>query len=136
MPRGVYIRDSMVGCAVRGCHNPHLAKGLCSLHWQRKKAGIPFHLPPYTKDKLKRVKVKRPSTLPKGWISRGYKFFLVGGKRVAEQRIVVETFLGRKLLSSEVIHHRDEDKLNNNLSNLQIVTRSEHRAIHNKRNSR
>lgn len=47
-----------------------------------------------------------------------------------EHRIVMEEYLGRQLSSDEIIHHIDGDKRNNNIDNLQIVTRAEHIAIH------
>ena len=37
---------------------------------------------------------------------------------VLEHRVLLEQYLGRYLTSSEVVHHIDHDKLNNNLSNL------------------
>ena len=45
-------------------------------------------------------------------------------------RIVMERFIGRPLKCSEVIHHRDHDKANNNPKNLQIMSQSEHAKAH------
>lgn len=45
-------------------------------------------------------------------------------------RVVVENSLGRLLLKKEVIHHKDEDRTNNELSNLEIMTQSEHARHH------
>lgn len=47
-----------------------------------------------------------------------------------QHRRVMEAHLGRKLTSDEVVHHIDENKHNNSLSNLQLVTRAEHARIH------
>src|SRR4051812_12723836 len=49
---------------------------------------------------------------------------------VAQHRLVVERRLGRYLLSSEHIHHRDEIKTNNDPDNLQVMTRSDHMRLH------
>jgi transcriptional regulator of aromatic amino acid metabolism len=46
-------------------------------------------------------------------------------------RLVMERELGRYLETNELVHHKDENKLNNDISNLQLITQAEHRAIHN-----
>ena len=38
----------------------------------------------------------------------------------------VEDHIGRKLTQDEVIHHKDGDSHNNDITNLEIVSRSEH----------
>ncbi|MEI8142846.1 MAG: HNH endonuclease signature motif containing protein [Chitinophagia bacterium] len=46
-------------------------------------------------------------------------------------RIVMEEMIGRKLLPGEVVHHIDEDKRNNNPSNLMLfASQAEHAAHH------
>lgn len=49
---------------------------------------------------------------------------------VAEHRLVMEAYLGRYLNRSESIHHMNEDKSDNRVENLKIVTTSEHSKIH------
>lgn len=49
---------------------------------------------------------------------------------VYKHREVMEEYIGRKLNSDEHIHHIDEDPKNNSISNLKIVTISEHAKIH------
>lgn len=49
---------------------------------------------------------------------------------VAEHRLVMEEKIGRYLTSEEIVHHKDENTLNNSLSNLQIMTPSEHSKHH------
>jgi DNA-binding XRE family transcriptional regulator len=49
---------------------------------------------------------------------------------VAVHRAVAEAMLGRRLLATEVVHHRDGDEGNNDPSNLQVLTRGEHRRLH------
>lgn len=51
-------------------------------------------------------------------------------KQVFEHRLVMEQFLGRKLLSNEVIHHKDGNGLNNALENLELMEQSEHQNEH------
>ena len=47
-----------------------------------------------------------------------------------EHRLVMEKYLGRPLRSDEIVHHKDGNKQNNDISNLEIVTRAEHINIH------
>ena len=42
----------------------------------------------------------------------------------------MEVKLGRKLLPTEIVHHKDFNKINNSIDNLEILTRSEHNKIH------
>ena len=49
---------------------------------------------------------------------------------VREHRLIMEEHLGRYLTKSEVVHHKDEDTLNNNLSNLELLSGAEHRRFH------
>ena len=48
-------------------------------------------------------------------------------------RIIMENVLNRKLKKWEVVHHVDGNPKNNNLSNLEVLTRSEHKLRHAKR---
>ncbi len=77
---------------------------------------------------------------PKGKAHSGYKdSFLSNGYRwvkdenyekIQEHRQVMEAHIGRRLDSLEIVHHINEDKLDNRIENLQIVTRAEHIQIH------
>lgn len=64
---------------------------------------------------------------------KGYAISLDGYhvyNRIKVHRIIMEKHLGRKLKSTEIVHHINENKLDNRIENLQIVTRSEHNRIH------
>lgn len=52
-------------------------------------------------------------------------------KKKAVHRITFENFVG-PINHNEVIHHIDENKLNNVVTNLMKLTVSEHRSLHNK----
>ena len=47
-----------------------------------------------------------------------------------EHRLVMEQVLGRPLKSTEIVHHKDGNKINNLHSNLEVMTQSEHARLH------
>lgn len=49
---------------------------------------------------------------------------------VAQQRLVMERHMGRYLQAGEIVHHKNQNKIDNWPDNLQVCTRSEHQAIH------
>jgi len=50
--------------------------------------------------------------------------------RVLEHRKVIEEHLWRLLKDDEIIHHKDKNKLNNSINNLEIMTSVEHSKLH------
>lgn len=103
-----------VECHVRGKHN--FCSKECYNKWMQSKAPDGEQSPRW-----------------KGGVSMQNDYiFLREDKRKyrAEHRIIVENYLGRKLESNEIVHHLDGNKLNNEISNLMIVTRAEHARIH------
>lgn len=62
----------------------------------------------------------------------GYARVNVPGRGyVREHRWVMEQHLGRPLSRSEFVHHRNGNKSDNHLENLEIVTASDHGVMHN-----
>lgn len=51
-----------------------------------------------------------------------------------EHRLIVEKQIGRKLAFNEIVHHKNEDKGDNDPENLEIKSRSEHSRMHMKGN--
>lgn len=47
-----------------------------------------------------------------------------------EHRVIMEKALGRRLTTNEHVHHKDGDRLNNDLSNLEVLTNAEHQRLH------
>lgn len=59
-----------------------------------------------------------------------YKAIRVDGIKRDEHRYIMEQHLGRKLSRSEVVHHKNGDKRDNRVENLEIMTLSEHTKKH------
>src|SRR5574344_1871695 len=52
--------------------------------------------------------------------------------RYLVHRKIMEDYLGRELHSYEIVHHKDGNKLNNNINNLELTNRKEHINTHRK----
>ena len=72
-------------------------------------------------------------------ISKKYRYiympnhpYAIGTKKlyVAEHRLVMEKYLGRYLNKNEIVHHKNEDTLDNEIGNLALMTASEHSREH------
>lgn len=78
-------------------------------------------------------------------VKRGRNLLLIGGYYyryipehpksskmgyVAEHRHVMENKIGRYLEKDEVVHHINENKLDNNIENLELLTVSQHSRLH------
>jgi len=61
----------------------------------------------------------------------GYRLRKINGRNRPLHRLIVEQILERELSNLEVVHHKDGNKLNNNIDNLWIFpNQSAHRKYH------
>lgn len=99
----------MKTCAIAHCQNLAKLAGLCMTHHRHKvKYGDPLE------------------GFKRGWISdQGYRF--LGDDR--EHRLVAERALGKPLPAGAVVHHVDEDRLNNANGNLVVCPSQEYHAL-------
>ncbi len=89
---------------------PPVLKGSQNGHW---KGGVHFR-----KDGYELVRI--------GVVARKSK----GARYMLKHRIIMEHFLGRKLLRTEIIHHKNGDRRDNRIKNLEIMSQKEHAKIH------
>jgi hypothetical protein len=97
-------------CVVEGCENRHAARGYCSTHLRRLDLHGDLH---------------RGRPTGRKWLDRdGYVQVYIDGKHFAEHRRVMEEALGRPLLSVETVHHRNGNRQDNRLANLELWSSS------------
>jgi HNH endonuclease len=104
-------------CSVEGCDRVVHGRGLCSLHWQRwQRHGDPLRI------------VRAPAGA--GTLTGdGYRQIPVNGKRVYEHRHVWEQHHG-PIPKDHDIHHRNGDRTDNRIENLECVPRQSHGKMH------
>lgn len=77
----------------------------------------------------RQAKAKRESKTKQGYMVCTIDAKVNGGTRCVH-RMIMEQYLGRRLLRDEVVHHINGDKSDNRIENLAVMKRSEHISLH------
>ena len=112
-------------CTIEECDGEHVARGWCSHHYESwLRHGDPL------------AAQRRPGPGDRKLTGQGYAYTHIPGHplssgrgKVLEHRKVMYD-LGLLVDLSDVVHHVDRDKLNNDPSNLMVMTASEHKRLH------
>lgn len=129
--------DLIYSYQVLGMSTPDIAKkyGMCSASViQRLKKHIKMRTSSETTIKNGKLNREKNPNWKGGKIKTKYGYISIrgpSGKLVMEHRVVMEQILGRKLLSTEVVHHIDGNRENNSPENLMLFQSvSDHSRFH------
>lgn len=78
------------------------------------------------------MKQKHRTKTQLGFVHKNNKGYYRTSDNQLLHRKIWEEFYGQKIPDGYVIHHRDENPLNNDISNLQLMTHEEHLSHHHK----
>lgn len=106
-------------CIIPSCDRPIYNKthAVCQLHYGRWITNGSFEL-------------KRRPNGAGSLRTDGYITVYVNGRSKLLHRHIMEQHLGRSLTRLEYVHHKDHNKANNQLDNLEVVPASQHTAHH------
>lgn len=110
-------------CLTPGCSTRPVSRGMCSKHAQQRDAGI-IDAEGNTLRAFRKRERKGCWIGQQGYVlvhaAEGHPRARVDGT-ILEHRAVMEAHLGRYLEEYEIVHHRDGDRQNNVLSNLELL---------------
>ena len=115
-PLGVAPKKTGNPCSTDGCSGLSVAKGMCFACWTRmKKRGTVEYSERHLKRFEKIVDDQGYVQVPDPSHPNARK-----NKRVPEHRLVMSLFLGRPLRANENVHHKNGNRADNSLGNLEL----------------
>ena len=120
-----HYQGKFVPCLLSDCSKRATSKGMCQNHAEQRRRGLIDDVGNKLRDKQKPGRPRKAERYNQDgyilvWAPEGHLRAQANGK-IYEHRLVMEQTIGRYLEEWELVHHKDGDRSNNDISNLQLL---------------